>query len=181
MLLAAFPLTPNSWKYMGAYSTPCLLLLWYRNTRTSVDILVLKHQAISKRCRYDIHCIGLVSYQNITFKVNTIWNCIWKKMQLLNTLRPKQNNRHFADDIFKCIFLNENVWISINISLKFIPKFLIDNISSLVQIMAWRRPGDKPLFELMMIILLTHICVTRPQWIKGEKNQCHYFFNNSGH
>ena len=26
-----------------------------------------------------------------------------------------------ADDIFKCIFLNENVWISIKISLKFVP------------------------------------------------------------
>ena len=32
--------------------------------------------------------------------------------------------------------------------------------------MAWRRPGDKPLFEPMMISLLTHICVTRPQWVK---------------
>ena len=31
--------------------------------------------------------------------------------------------------------------------------------------MAWRRPGDKPLSEPMMIILLTHICVTRPQWV----------------
>ena len=30
--------------------------------------------------------------------------------------------------------------------------------------MAWHRPGDRPLFEPMMIILLTHICVTRPQW-----------------
>ena len=29
--------------------------------------------------------------------------------------------RHFADDIFRCISLNENVWISIKISLKFIP------------------------------------------------------------
>ena len=24
----------------------------------------------------------------------------------LNTLRPRQNGRHFADDVFKCIFLN---------------------------------------------------------------------------
>ena len=82
----------------------------------------------------------------------------------INTLRPRQNGRHFADDIFKCIFLNENVWISIRISLKFVPKGLINNIPALVQIMAWRRPGDKPLFEPMMASLLTHICVTRPQW-----------------
>ena len=32
--------------------------------------------------------------------------------------------------------------------------------------MAWRRPGDKPLSEPMVVILLTHICVTRPQWVK---------------
>ena len=50
-----------------------------------------------------------------------------------------------ADDIFKCIFLKENVWISIKISLKFVPKVLISNIPALVQIMAWRRLGDKPL------------------------------------
>ena len=31
--------------------------------------------------------------------------------------------------------------------------------------MAWRRPGDKSLSELMMVRLPTHICVTRPQWV----------------
>ena len=60
---------------------------------------------------------------------------------------------------------NENVWISIKISLKFVPRGPINNIPALVQIMAWRRQGDKPLSEPMMVILLTHICVTRPQWV----------------
>ena len=66
-------------------------------------------------------------------------------------------------DTFKHIFMNENVRISINISLKFVPKGLINNILALVQIMAWRRPGDKPLSEPMIVNLLTHICVTQPQ------------------
>ena len=74
-----------------------------------------------------------------------------------------QNGRHLADDIFKCIFLNKNVRISIKISLKFVPKDPVNNIPALVQIMAWRRPGDKPLSEPMMVSLLTHICVTRSQ------------------
>ena len=65
---------------------------------------------------------------------------------IFNTLRPRQNGRRFADDTFKRIFLNENVSISIKISLKFVPKVPIDNIPALVQIMAWRRPGDKPLY-----------------------------------
>ena len=54
------------------------------------------------------------------------------------------------DDIFKWILLYENVWISINISLKFVPKGPINNIPPLVQIMAWRRTGDKPLSEPIM-------------------------------
>ena len=83
-----------------------------------------------------------------------------------NTLRPRQNGRHFADDIFKYIFLNENVWIPIKISLKFVAKGSIDNILALVQIMAQCRPGDKPLSEPMMFSLPTHICVTWPQWVK---------------
>ena len=90
------------------------------------------------------------------------------KPQWVNTLRPRQNGRHFADDIFKCILLNENVWIPNKISLKFVPKGRINNIPSLAQIMAWRRPGDKPLSEPMMVSSLTHICVTRPQWVKDN-------------
>ena len=84
-----------------------------------------------------------------------------------NTLRPGQNGRHFPDDTFKCIFLNENIYISINISLKFVPKVPINNIPTLVPIMAWRRPGDKPLSEPMMVRLPTHICVSRPQWVNA--------------
>ena len=85
----------------------------------------------------------------------------------INTLRPRPNRRHVADDIFKWIFLNKNAWILIKVSLKFVPKGPIDNIPALVQIMAWRRPGDKPLSGLMRVSLLTHICVTRPQWVKA--------------
>ena len=83
-----------------------------------------------------------------------------------NTLKPRQNGRHYADETFKCIFLNENVRIPITIWLGFVPKGPINNIPALFQIMAWRRPGDKPLSEPMMVILPTHICVTRPQWVK---------------
>ena len=65
---------------------------------------------------------------------------------------------------------NENVWISLKISLKFVSKVRIDNIPSLVQIMAWRQPGDKPSSESRMICLLTHICVTRPHWVDMSRN-----------
>ena len=85
---------------------------------------------------------------------------------VINTLRPRQNGRHFPDDTFKCIFPNENIYISITISLKFVPKVPINNIPTLVPIMAWRRPGDKSLLEPMMVRLPTHKCVSRPQRVK---------------
>ena len=84
-----------------------------------------------------------------------------------NTLRLRQNGRLLADDTFKRIFLNENDRIFIKISLKFVTRGPIDNIPTLVQIMAWRWPGDNPLSEPMMVRSPTHICVTRPQWVKS--------------
>ena len=97
-----------------------------------------------------------------------IGNAITTYSGIINSLRPWQDFFHFPEDILNSIFLNENVWISIKISLKFVPKGPIDNIASLVQIMAWRRPGDKPLSESMMVGSPTHIFVTRPQWVKEK-------------
>ena len=83
----------------------------------------------------------------------------------VKTLRPRQKWPPFGRQHFE---MHENVWISIKISLKFITKDQINNIPPLVQIMAWRRPGDKPLSEPIMFNLLTHICVTRPQWVNNK-------------
>ena len=83
---------------------------------------------------------------------------------MINTWRPRQICRHFPDDIFKCIFLNENVYILIIFSLRYVPKGSINNIPALVQIMAWRWPGDNPLSEPMLVSFLMHMCVTQPQW-----------------
>ena len=47
----------------------------------------------------------------------------------------------------------------------FVPKGPINNIPALIQMMAWRRIGGKPLSEPMMVNLLMHICVTLPQWV----------------
>ena len=89
-----------------------------------------------------------------------------QSQQSFNTLRPRQHGPHFADDSFKRIFLNENIGISIKISLKFVHKGPMNNIPALVQIMAWRGPGDKPLSEPMVGSLLMHICFT--QWVKED-------------
>ena len=111
-----------------------------------------------------------ISYVFYWIKIITFWHnfqssLFFNVQYIINTLRPKQDGRLFPDDIFKSIFINENVQILIKISLTFVPKTPINNILVLVQIMDWHRPGDKPLSEPMMVSLLTHICVTWPQWV----------------
>ena len=99
---------------------------------------------------------------------------VYHLVGIFNTLKPRQNGRHFADDTFKCVFVDENIWIAIDILLKFVPYGPINNIPALVQIMAWCRPGDKPLSEPIMVRVPTHICVTRPQWVKSFAYVCFY-------
>ena len=120
----------------------------YINMSTPVDVVIVNEYNVA--CNQGPVCCRISCSRMLSF----------------STLRPRQNGRHFADEIFNCKFLNENVWIPVKISLKFVSKDPINNITALVQIMAGRRPGDKPLSEPMMVNLLTHICVTRPQWLK---------------
>ena len=82
-----------------------------------------------------------------------------------NTLRPRKMDGISQTTFSDAFSRMKNMWISLKIPLKFVPKGPINNIPALVQIMGWRRTGDKPLSEPMMVRLPTHICVTRPQWV----------------
>ena len=54
-----------------------------------------------------------------------------------NTLRPRQNGCNFTDDILKCIFFNENVWVSIK------GFFLLVKLTLLQYwLRQWRHWGD---------------------------------------
>ena len=75
-----------------------------------------------------------------------------KQAVLFDDIIEAQTNGHcFAADIFRCIFMNENIWLSINISLKFVPKVQINNVPALVWIMACHQTGDKPLSEPILV------------------------------
>ena len=90
----------------------------------------------------------------------------WTRPPSVNTLRLRQNGHHFADDIFEMHILG---WKCMNFDYNYknyVPKGAINNIPVLVQIMTWHWPGNKPLSETMMVRLLTHICITRTQWVK---------------
>ena len=77
--------------------------------------------------QYDLLCLSFdrglwwycfVFISGTLFPIKYLWIHI-SLWTLFNTLRPRH---HFADNIFKCIFLNENAWIALKISLKFVPK-----------------------------------------------------------
>ena len=74
----------------------------------------------------------------------------WKSGMLLNTFGVEQYVCHFVD-IFKYIFFKENLFILIQISLKFVIKHLINNqIMALFQVMALCKTGSKPLPGLIL-------------------------------
>ena len=76
------------------------------------------------------------SYEYNTWPHSTsVYNHVSKqalKIALINTLRSRRKRGHFADNIFKCIFLNENALTSIQISQKFIPMGPVNNMPALV-------------------------------------------------
>ena len=117
--------------------------------------------------------LTLYMLNNFAFSILAgVWDGagLWKPFSCgnaVNTLRLRKM-ADISQTTFSNAFSWMNIWILINISLNYVPKGQINNIPALVQIMAWRRPGDKSLSESMMVSLLTHICVTRPQWVKAS-------------
>ena len=95
----------------------------------------------------------------------------------INSSPPGQNGYHFTDNLFKLIFVNENVRISIWISLKFVPKGPIDNKSALVKVMAWCWTGGEPLPDQYCPSSLTDICSTRGRWVKWRWIYAHIFIH----
>ena len=105
------------------------------------------------------------------WQVNIDLNSCWDKPFPQQTMRPMhwrryapldqgemmissypagRNGRHFAGNVFKCIFMDEKFCILNRLSRKLVPNDLIDNIPELFQIMAWRWSDDKPLSEPML-------------------------------
>ena len=102
----------------------------------------------------------------VVFRFQFCWN-LFPRVQLTHWGRDKMD-AILQTTSSSAFFFNENVWIQIQISMKFVPKGPVNNIPALVQIMAWRRPGHKPLSEQMMIRIPSHIRVTRPQWVNNK-------------
>ena len=145
--------------YTHIYTADCTstnglrCLVWIEKTiKVNHDSLIPSVILVTKT-----HCL---ERHRVTRRVTRTW--VSHRINEHNTLRPRQNGRHFADDTLKCIFLKGNVWIPIEISLKFVPKGSINNNPALFQISS----ELSELYEPMKVSSLTHICATRPQWVK---------------
>ena len=81
-----------------------------------------------------------------------------------------------ADDISKRPYLNEILRILIEISLKVVPKGPIDNNPVLVEIMTWRRIGDKPLSEPMLTRFTDAYMLHYGRWVNFYHHLSSYTF-----
>ena len=123
--------SPHKGQWRGAlmFSLICVWINNWVNNREAGDLR-------RYRAHHDVTVMNkfnntMVKPDPWLLRTNHKLTCHWITIRV-NTSRPRRNGRHFADDILKCIFLNENVWIPIEISLKFVPKGPIDNIPALV-------------------------------------------------
>ena len=121
-------------------------------------------------CLLFVHCnrkSGVVYFLPCcNCKSGSVASGLRENMIRCEMLLHEQIGRQFCRRHFKCISLTGKLYVSIQISLKFVRNGLIDNKSVLDQVMAWRRIGDKPLSEPTMINFIT-CSVTRPQWVNS--------------
>ena len=132
--------------YLYIYKCPANETTVRQNSLTPMPLIFVKnsviHSAIEKHC-YEIEqtcrcttssdirvhhgeeIIQIIIYIYIHIYRGCV--CTARDM-FLDTLRPEKNGHNFAEAIFKCIFVNGNL-IFTRISLEFVPRYLIDNMS----------------------------------------------------
>ena len=125
--------------------------------------------------------LSFVKWQPFCLSLNVLrkctWGChlyCWTKYEIYSKLTHWGRDKMVSilqTTFSNACFFNENIWILLRISLKFLPEVQIYNIPALVQKIAWHCPGDKPLSEPMMAWSLTHRCITRPQWLNVHRQK----------
>ena len=129
--------------------------------RTHFSWIMLRYSYKYKGILFDNILIGAPLKPSIHCLI--MIQCVWKTHECAiwhietETKLPPFRRRRFQTHFLE--------WISIKITLKFVPNGPIDEMTALLQIMAWHSIGDKPLSEPIMAYVPTHICVTRPQWV----------------
>ena len=120
--------------------------------RTCSMVILCLYVIYVRAWGWHVHHIKISYHNSWCYKWTN--NCMWQNLNAIRLILTHWGRGKMADiladDIFEHILLNKNIRISIDSSLKFVPKGQINNIPALVKIMAWRRIGDKPLSEPML-------------------------------
>ena len=92
--------TPPTTKESGAWFNIKMKSCQYRKSHYG-DKTILRSSVLHNGIPYTgkIASLHWIRAQWVTDLPTSLWHC------LFNSLRPKRNRRHFADDIFKCIFV----------------------------------------------------------------------------
>ena len=112
--------------------------------------MAISHVVIDDRWETIHTCSDNTSFTEFNHETNPV-------KATTNTLRPRQNDRQFLDDILKCIYKFRFHW-------RLFPRV------QLTIFQHWHWPGDKPLSETMMVSSQTHMCVTRPEWVNSSRH-----------
>ena len=161
------------WKFYDSFSYFCKVLVLTDGAlnltvaNTPNPIIFFSEQSEDGEPQTLIKCLFHIEFQWAAY----LWFSrdewyIPQRLRNISALMSTQNGCHFADDSFKCSLLNENVYILIKISSKFVPMGSMKYIKTSDPIMNCRWPGDRPQSEPMLVRLLTHICFTRPRWVE---------------
>ena len=78
--------------------------------------MVCRIRALQMWCRIEVGLLPFMLYKTSS-SLHTLFKYILVQLARANTLRQTQNDQHYPEDIFKCILLNENIWIWNTISL----------------------------------------------------------------
>ena len=140
VLLTYWWVTPCGVVDLGQHWFRCWLVAWRHQAITWTNLDLSSIKTLRNLVKWNFHFQNMI----ISSKENAFASVVYKMSVILfrcQHIEAETNGQHFADDTFKRIFSNENVRISIKISLKFVPKGPINNIPALVQIMAWPAPS----------------------------------------
>ena len=132
------------------YSKMYLFSFWKHNSSLNKTAIIAHY--------HEVHFL-VCKHINV-YRISTEYYPLVSK-----TLMLRQNGCHFANNIFKLIFLYQNFGVLIQISFRYVPRGSINDKPGLAQIMAWCQRGNKPLSKPLWLYLLTHTCVTRPRWV----------------